>query len=1257
MAFASVVVAVLYVITGWIGHVIANPAGQATIIWPPAGVSLAAVLVLGTRVWPGVWLGSFLMGAQLSGGLTLDGIEPSHLLLPALVAIGAGLQAVLIGGIARARYGLPIRIGSWMEAMSFTLFAGPMGTVISATIGTAVLLAMGRISGAGAAAECWWTWWTGDLLGIAVVVPLVLFSNWLRMPRLLWRGRPVPELTNGSFLCVLLGLAGSFWAWSVLSQAETERSTAAFEAQASEVSRLIASRIESYGGYVDGGAALLRAQGQMARADWARLVRDLDFRGAVPGALGLGVIQPVADADLAAFAAANSGIDGRPLAIHPAVETPMHYVIRFIEPEEHNDGARGLDLAFAPAQVEALQAAARSGQATLSGPIRLVQDQTASVGLVLLRAVYHTGTPAAAQDVIGWVYTPFLAATLLEDITGVEHAGYRLRVYDGAGTGGEQIFDSGPAPEARPMFALERSLSVQGRDWTLAFDSTPLFDATHGLGEAKLILAAGILLSLGMGTLMTLLLRREQQVLSMVDRKARELATQDSHTRSIIETAMVGFVLLDPRGRMLSLNHAAEEIFGLPASGLAGRRLRDLLPVDMPLGSEADGRSCQHEMRRADGSVRQIEVQINPWADADGEARATAILRDVTQRHTAEALLRENERRLNMAMTGAQIAVFDIDLRTGAEVVSQNWVDLMGFPPGTRAEDLDARAEFEARVLPEDRVLIRVADDDCIAGRTERSIVEYRVRAADGSLRWMRSEAIVSTRAADGTALRLLGVQTDVTRLRDALDTITHKEAQFRAVIEHAPMGMALLDVNCRLIRVNEAFCRFSGYAPEDLLDRFLGDLIPPGGRVISEADRAALRAGETPVVQMERLMRRNDGIEVWGLLNISMMGMGDGQGDGVAFIVQIQDITERRKVEQMKSDFVATVSHELRTPLTSIKGALGLVLGTMGRDLPAKAERLLSIGQKNCDRLIMLVNDILDLEKLNSGKMRFELADAPLSGLLDQAVAVNQPYADDLGVTIRLAPVAADLAVRVDRDRFQQVMSNLLSNAAKFSPRGAAVTMSARADGDMAEIRVRDRGPGIPEEFRARIFTPFSQADSSATREKGGTGLGLNITHQILEQMDGSIDFENQPDGGCEFRIRVPAVSGLAGTATEVAGRSRAGTATGGAPRILHVEDDADFAEVFRSAFGDRAEVETAGSIAAARRLLADTSYDLVVIDWTLSDGDGRVLLDEIEAPVPIFGLSASEPARPDPRVARQAVKSRARLDQLVGDCLAAVA
>ena len=229
---------------------------------------------------------------------------------------------------------------------------------------------------------------------------------------------------------------------------------------------------------------------------------------------------------------------------------------------------------------------------------------------------------------------------------------------------------------------------------------------------------------------------------------------------------------------------------------------------------------------------------------------------------------------------------------------------------------------------------------------------------------------------------------------------------------------------------------------------------------------------------------------------------------------LQINDISEKQQVEHMKSVFVATVSHELRTPLTSIRGALAILDDSAGAELSSSARRLLDIAQTNSDRLIELVNDILDLERIETGRLEFAFSKESAWELMEEAQAQIMPYAARLGIKTELrAPEGEDLMVWCDRGRIGQVFSNLVSNACKFSKSGDTVTIEAQKEGDLVKFMVRDQGKGVPDSFRGNIFKPFSQADGTDTREKGGTGLGLSIAKQLVERMGGDIGYESVPN------------------------------------------------------------------------------------------------------------------------------------------------
>lgn len=237
-----------------------------------------------------------------------------------------------------------------------------------------------------------------------------------------------------------------------------------------------------------------------------------------------------------------------------------------------------------------------------------------------------------------------------------------------------------------------------------------------------------------------------------------------------------------------------------------------------------------------------------------------------------------------------------------------------------------------------------------------------------------------------------------------------------------------------------------------------------------------------------------------------------------LVYIATVRDISERVRLERLKSEFVSTVSHELRTPLTSITGAIGLVKsGKLGR-LSEKANQLVTVAYKNCQNLTMLVNDLLDFEKLSAGKMTFDMQPESVLAMLQKAIEANKVMATQKHINLQLNLESKDCKICVDAHRLMQVLSNFLSNAIKFSPEASVVEINLSAQGQQARIAVIDCGPGIAENFHGKIFQRFSQADSSDSRAIGGTGLGLAISKELVNGMHGEIGFESVAGQGATF-------------------------------------------------------------------------------------------------------------------------------------------
>ena len=322
-----------------------------------------------------------------------------------------------------------------------------------------------------------------------------------------------------------------------------------------------------------------------------------------------------------------------------------------------------------------------------------------------------------------------------------------------------------------------------------------------------------------------------------------------------------------------------------------------------------------------------------------------------------------------------------------------------------------------------------------------------------------------------------------------------------------------------------------------------------------------------------------------------------------------IQDITERKRVDLMKSEFVSTVSHELRTPLTSIHGSLGLLVGGAAGELSDQANSLLGIAHKSSDRLIRLINDILDVEKLEANRMSFNMQFYNVVDLVEKAITANAAYAEQYDVIFTLDSLVEKADVLTDSDRFEQIMANLLSNAAKFSPQGGQVELSIERRKDNILVSVSDYGPGIPEDFQGRIFQKFAQADSSDTRKKSGTGLGLRIFKQLVERMGGEVGYETEEGVGTTFYFSLPE---LGWEKPEIQMEDTPSTGA----RVLICEDDHDVAHLLRLMLGlEGLTCDVAYNAQEAKRMLSKRSYDSMTLDLILPDKDGLTLLRELRS------------------------------------------
>ncbi|MGL6055567.1 MAG: sensor histidine kinase, partial [Vibrio metschnikovii] len=345
-------------------------------------------------------------------------------------------------------------------------------------------------------------------------------------------------------------------------------------------------------------------------------------------------------------------------------------------------------------------------------------------------------------------------------------------------------------------------------------------------------------------------------------------------------------------------------------------------------------------------------------------------------------------------------------------------------------------------------------------------------------------------------------------------------EARLRSLFDFSPIGIALNDFETgQFLDLNNALIAPTDYTREEFIALSYWDITPQEYQSLEEQALANLNTtGRYGPFEKEYI--RKDGSRY----PVRLQGMLSKEQDGRTVIWSlIEDITERRKLDKMKDQFISTISHELRTPLTSIKGSLNLLAGGAVGSISDKAQALLVTAERNAQRLTTLINDLLDMEKLVAGKMPMTFLKQPLGPLLDETIDSLSSYAQQHNVVLQCSASWPAVQVNVDGQRLIQALSNLLSNAIKFSPQGEAITIKVQQQDTNIHILVRDRGQGVAPEFEDRLFQRFSQADSSDTRKLPGTGLGLAITQEICQQLGGSVMYR-QPNGrGAEFIIQLP--------------------------------------------------------------------------------------------------------------------------------------
>ncbi|AFY83057.1 PAS domain-containing sensor histidine kinase [Oscillatoria acuminata] len=597
-----------------------------------------------------------------------------------------------------------------------------------------------------------------------------------------------------------------------------------------------------------------------------------------------------------------------------------------------------------------------------------------------------------------------------------------------------------------------------------------------------------------------------------------DLRETESQFRQVAENIRDVFWSNDINSKqLLYINPAYEKMWGRSSETLYQNPddwLNAVHPEDRPRVEQGMSETAlkgeydqEYRILLPDGSLRWIHARAFPIRDQGGKlVRVAGLAMDITDRKTAQRALQASQARLAGLVEIARDGIISVDGKQRITLFNQGAERIFGYGAAeVLGQPLDLL--MPNRFVRNHRLLVE--NFGKTSGRTQSMGERTEIIAlrADGTE--FPAEASISK-------LEIEGEQIFTAILRDISDRKRTEAAlsQLAAIVEDSEDAIFSKTLDGTVVSWNASAERLFGYSPAEVIGQSILNLIIPSDRQSEESTLLEKIIQGESVQQFETVRRRKNETLIHVALTISPVKDGQGHIMGISTIAR--DISDRHQIERMKNEFISIVSHEIRTPLTSIRGAIGLLASGMYDNKPERVQRMLEIALTDSDRLVRLVNDILDLERLESGRLELVKERCDAAHAIAQAVEGLQAIADKAGVRFSLPPGTA--TVWASPDALQQVLTNLLSNAIKFSPPQSIITLTVQPQWQGVLFAVRDSGRGIPPDKLEMIFNPFQQIDASDSRQKGGTGLGLTICQRLVHQHGGRIWVESTLGEGSTF-------------------------------------------------------------------------------------------------------------------------------------------
>ncbi len=1168
----SVILAVLYIIAGKISILLSIPVGYGTIVWPGSGIALGMLLIFGPQIWLGLFIGSFVL--NLENARFLNELNPellNQLYLAFFVASGVTLQALVGRYLINRIFGIPIRLHSAKQVALLALIAGPVSGTISTTVNLLTYAYANQINNT-FYIEYFLTWWIGNTLGILVFTPLIILSPY-KKDFCTWQGKSINSLTNLSLLILLIPIALTFYGWKISKESIYQAGQANFENLTIESEKALTAKINSYSNAILGGAGFFQLRTSTTYSEWKNYVESLKLENNFPGLNGIGWINPIDPNRKENYLKSVRPDVKKGVAIHPDVVNKPFYIISYIEPEDANLPAIGLNIAFEDRRREAAELSRDTGKVAITKPISLVQDEKSTPGFLILHPMYKNSLTTNSyseriENFQGWVYAPLIANKFLENLTDSQGKILNIKIFHGEGESDKNlIYSSNQNLEDshNPRFRITKNIDVLQQKWHIVWEGTASFEKQQQTIAPELILSGGLLFSSLFALYLIILAFQKSTQSDRAQGKQNYyipalvfviIASGSTYFYRLLKNSDLNSVKLITEESARNINNLVTSRIHSNLNSLNAMSKRWEAAEGTPFNVwKADSLDF---IKRIDGlkAVEWIDNSYHvQWIEPLKENEDVIGL-DIIFDKKREVMLKGASERNTPTVTppfrlvqgfDGFITYFPLKKKGNFDGFIANVISVKDFfhfiVNDITSENFVIAISFENKNYYESSN----SNTTKIKDFSFNSI--FSILDQDWKLNLTPTQAFINEQTSNLPLVFLLGgyfvsllsaLLTHYTlsfRLKSAQLSRSSKKlnevVNFQDIIfEAIPDFTFVKDEGFHIVQANKKFLQIY---PEEIRDSVIGTTTfesysKEEKDKFVEYDIKALNEGSA---EYEELITFPNGSTQY--LQTKKIRFYDSENK--PFILGLsRDISDAKRQEieldkarsaavtasAAKSAFLANMSHEIRTPLTSI---IGYAESGLDNDISIK-ERTNAFDKifKNGKHLLGIINDILDISKIDAGALQIEEIEFSPVETVENIKTLLMPRAEEKGISLEVNyNWTLPATIKNDSLRLTQILVNLGTNAIKFTKKGhILIDVSCDRPNEILHFKISDSGIGLTAEQISRLFKPFSQADVGTTRQFGGTGLGLSISKQLVERLGGKITVESIPEKGSTFSFYI---------------------------------------------------------------------------------------------------------------------------------------